>query len=246
MTVLHIGLFKTGTTSIQRYLRDHPQVLDSAGYRFPYGWLRRDCHLEPHFVFMRLDRDSSAREQGVEWLDPDWRADVYDQLAVDLARGGGEPIWSSEHLSLLRFDDEIAPLADLVGRTSRVILYLRNQADWLRSMRDQLVKNGIQPSQDPESHAYVEADSWRVDYRALIDAWSVHFQRLTVVDYDAAVETYGSVIPSFLNLLGVTHTRDEYDYWLNARGHVDPRIPGVRTDGLRFGEVPAAAPAPLP
>lgn len=239
--VLHIGTFKTGTSSIQRYLRDHPDLLAAHRCRFPRGWMRRDCHLELHMALMRLDRTTSARMQGTDWLDPAWREDVLDQVADDLrAHPNERTILSAEHTGLLRYTNEVRALRDIVGRDARVIVYLRDPQDFLASMRDQLVKNGIEPSTDPTSHAYVEADSWLADYRSRFHAWRTLFPRMVTVDYDASVKNDGTVIPSFMRELGI-HDDELTDldaYWLNVRGETDARIPGNRDLGLRFGVTP--------
>jgi hypothetical protein len=246
MTVtLHIGTFKTGTSSIQRYLRDHPDLLAEHGVRFPHGWLRRDCHLELHMALMRLDRTSSARMQGTDWLDPAWRASLLDQVAADLAAHPDEQtVLSAEHTGLLRYRDELQALRMLIGRQAHVIVYLRDPAAFLTSMRDQLVKNGIEPSTDPQSHAYVETDSWLADYRDRFHHWRQTFPRTTFLDYDATTRHDGTVIPSFMEQLGI-HRDDLPDldhYWLNARGHTDARIPGNRDHNLPFGAIPVPTP----
>lgn len=239
--VLHIGTFKTGTSSIQRYLRDHPDLLAAHRCRFPRGWLRRDCHLELHMAAMRPDRTSSARMQGTEWHDPKWRTMLLGMVADDLAAHPEErTVLSAEHTGLLRYPDEIRAVRDVVGADARVVCVLRRPEDFLASMRDQLVKNGIDPSDDPESHAYVEPDSWLADYRLRFAAWRSMFPRMTFLDYDASVRNDGSMIPSFMRTLGVhpEELTDLDDYWLNARGATDARIPGNREQGLPFGAEP--------
>jgi hypothetical protein len=237
--VLHVGHFKTGTSSIQRWMRDHPDVLAEHDARFPRGWLRLNCHLELHMAFMRPDRDSSARSQGNEWLNPKWRQCLADQVAADLAAHPDEvTVLSAEHTGLLRYDDEVEPLRALVG-DARVVVYEREPNGFLASMRDQLEKNGVHPATDRNDYAYVEADSWLVRFDERAELWERYFTDVERVDYDKACAGDGSVIPGFLSLLGIDDAPDVDDYWLNRRGETDQRVAGNRFScGLPFGMEP--------
>lgn len=240
--VLHIGFEKTGTTSIQYWLRDHELLLAEHGYRFPRGWLRLNCHQELPLTVMRLDRLCSPRELADEWRDPEWRIDVMEQVVDDLeCNADMTTILSSENLDLLRHDDEFETLRELVG-DAKVIVYLREPFEWLAALRIQyLHKNGPNRhlSDDRDAYNYLRPDTWRVDYLALLRGWRRHFSHLTVKSYDANTDRDRSVVPSFLRYLGVP-VIDVHRYFLNQRHQEMPRAPGNRAEnGLRFGEYPA-------
>jgi hypothetical protein len=244
--LLHIGLFKTGNQSIQSFLRNHERLLAAHNARFPRGWLRLNCHLEPHMVFLRGDRLSSARVKGDEWKDPHWCADVVAQIRADLDRHPDElTVLSGEHNSLFRFDDEFERLRDLVGDAT-IVVYLRNRLDWLASLRDELEKYSDvgTTKTDPDAYNYIEPDSWLVDYDERLKTWRRWFSDVRVIDYDEVRDRDGGVIPSFLRQLGITPnsyvTADANLYWLNRRGTLNEgRVPGVRWIGGRFGDDPA-------
>ncbi len=245
--VLHVGTYKTGTSSIQAWLRDADDtgLLARHGARFPHGWLRRDNHLELHLALMRLDRLSMPRWRKDEWRQTQFRHGLLRQITADLDRHPDTTtILSAEDTGLLRYPDELSLLKKLVG-DAVVVMYLREPSGFLASYRDQITKWGIEPSADPDSFACCTPDSWQVDYRARFDVWREHFRQVIVMDYDASVATDGSVIPSFARLLGITDDElgDVSGYWLNPRGQRELRVDGNRwTNGFAFGVNPTPAP----
>lgn len=242
--VLHIGTYKTGSTSIQLWLRDHPLLLAEVGARFPYGWLRRDNHLELALGLMRRDRLSPARMRGVEWEDDAWCGQMLGQVTADLVAHQDETtILSAEDTMLLRSDAELRALRALIG-DAHVVVYLRDPDGFLDAWEDTLLgKLDLPLSDDPSDFNCVEADSHLVDYGHLVEQWSRHFTKVTVFNYD---RIGGSVIPSFAALLGVTAPGPIDRYWLNGRGGgYTHREPGLRwTCGLPFGSDPEASPVP--
>jgi hypothetical protein len=79
----------------------------------------------------------------------------------------------------------------------QVIVFRREPAAFLRSYRKQLEKLGIEASCDPTSFAYVENDSWLIDFDGMVDAFSRRFPT-RVLSYEEAIAQFGSVIPAFL------------------------------------------------
>ena len=234
--VLHIGMHKTGTTSIQHWLRDHESLLTEHGLRFPRGWLALNNHWELPLTLMRLDRASSPRRRGNEWRNVQWRADVLNQIRLDLARNRGKrTILSAEGLSLLRYDDEVIQLRVVVG-DAHIVAYKREPADYLTSLAAFFVDNDIAPSSDPSAYNYLGPDAWHADFDTLAAVWRRYFSRVTVLSYEEACAVDGSVLPSFARLVGLPVT-DVSTYRMNARGEGLARVEGNRrTNGLRFGE----------
>lgn len=236
--VLHIGFSKTGTTSIQHWLRDHEGLLSEYGVRFPRGWLRLNNHFELPLTLMRPDRMMHGRTRGDEWRDPKWRSSVLQQVYDDVQAHSNEvTILSAEVLSQLRYDDEVLPLRLLLG-DAQVVAYLRNKDDYLASLAAHYCKPGMPGlSDDPEAYNHVTPDSWVADYDALLAPWRACFSRVATIDYDAVTAFEGSVIPSFLRSLGLPVTSDVFSYHLNGRTDPIPRVEGNRiANGLLFGE----------
>jgi hypothetical protein len=243
-TVLHIGGYKTGSTSIQLWLRDHADLLAAHGARFPHGWLRRDNHLELALILMDQHRLSPARTRGDEWRDPQWCELVEAQVRADLALWSDvTTVLSAEDTSLLRSHDELVALRELVG-DAHIVVYLRDRQTFLAAWEDTLVhKLDLPTSRDPYAYNCVLPESALLDYGGQLDAWQSHFSQVTVLNYDRIAARDGSVIPSFARLLSIEDPGETSAYWLNGRGGTyDHREPGLRwTHGLPFGGEPLAA-----
>jgi hypothetical protein len=115
-------------------------------------------------------------------------------------------VYSHEDLSYIRHDDELLRLRDLLGnRIVSIVVYLRDKSAFLASYRAQLDATGFAPSDDPDSYAYTDANSWLVDYDALVAGYRRVFgaEHVRVLDYDAVMRHDGSVIASFTDLLGI-------------------------------------------
>jgi hypothetical protein len=233
---LHIGSYKTGSTSIQRFLLDHVDRLREHGIAFYRGQFSNENHFELYVASLRYERDSFAKLGVCRHITFD--AQFTKQIAERVQhfiRQCEEPcvVFSSEGLSLLRYEDEIERLKSVLGPESadpQVILYLRNKADFLRSYTSQLLKlKGRKPAQDPTSALYVEQDTWLTDYDSLVSTYQKAFgaSNVIVVDYDEVMKREGNVIPSFLRALGIDAFReiDVASYFLNTSDKRDRRSP---------------------
>lgn len=252
--LLHVGFQKTGTTSIQYWLRDHEALLAEHGYRFPRGWLHLNTHVELSLCLTRLDRMTQGRLRGDEWRDRLWREDVLGQIMCDLdTHVRGMTLLSNEDLSLLRYDSEFEHLRYLIGDAA-IVIYLRRPSEFLSSLAAHYSKAGMAGlSDDPEAFNYVGPGSWLADYWPRVALWRKWFTRVRVLDYDRECALDGSIIPSFCRILGLPFPADAERYRLQRRYDAVPRLPGNRlTSGRGFGEPmtvegssppPAAAPS---
>ena len=147
-------------------------------------------------------------------------------------------VFTSEGLSWLRYPDEMAILRKILQADRRqihLILYLRDKAEFAESYRKQIYNSpGRTESQNPASVCYIERDSWILDYDALIAAYRDGFpdSRFSVIDYDEEVGRVGSIIPSFIETMGVAADclPDYRRYFLN-KTRAKARI--ARAKGIR-------------
>ena len=206
--VLHVGTHKTGSTSLQQFLRDHDDdLVAAAGAHDPAGLVLPASHTELPLLAIRAERTWPARLRLPETEQPTWLAMAEAHVRATVRTSSrGVLVLSHEDLSYVRFDDEHDRLRDLLGGLPvRVIVFLRDKVAFLRSYRAQLEATGFSPSTDPSSFAYVEADSWLVDHEALVGGYQRSFgaANVEVIDYDDTVARDGSVIPEFAERLGI-------------------------------------------
>jgi len=133
--VLHIGMPKTGSSSIQKAMASHPELLAERGVVYP-EWARRGTAHHPlHWALARTNL-SGARNAG---LDPDSvHRGLVDALETpsDRVVFSSEAIWTGPAPVL----DAVAEVAAACGREVVVLVYLRRQAEQAESWYRQAVK----------------------------------------------------------------------------------------------------------
>jgi hypothetical protein len=201
--ILHIGTFKTGTTSFQRWFTDHADAIESShGFRWFRGFFPDAREIAAACIDDGRQTPAMALEffprRGTEeWVA--WKESVRHNVAQQVAASQAPIVVSCEALCLLRTDTELARLAELFPpESTRILLCLRSPEGFLRSWKSHLEHDFFQRSTDPTSFAYVENDTWLVDYETLVNGYRHWFgaDDVTVVDYDSAMAAHGSVIPA--------------------------------------------------
>ncbi|CCB65065.1 hypothetical protein [Hyphomicrobium sp. MC1] len=230
--ILHIGIHKTGTTSIQQYLQDHRQTLTAAGISFFRGRHIPQNHVELHTLSIRDDRLTPFKLMMGQPVSKAYRDAVISEINTFKAEAVTDTIlFSAEGLSYLRFPDEFRRLRDLIGLDDvSVIAYKRAPAEWLASYAAEMKNIPAPPVIDDQSFAYVEPNTWLIDFDTRLDPFRQEFGDLTIIDYDEVSRRDGGVIPSFLRVLGICHIagNDIANYRLNARAQARPS-PEVET-----------------
>lgn len=204
--IIHIGFHKTGSTSIQRYLQINRRELAARGIHFYKGMHADNNHVELHASTMRADRSSSFRLKSGLTFDGAYRSAVAQSVNRFFEQVGDDVgLFSAEGLSLLCHADETERLAALLSPEASIVVYLRNPAEYLRSHLGQLNKSGIAEAIAQPPQGYVGVEHWLSDYEFRLAAFRRTFghANVHVMDYDSTCARDGSVIPSFLEHLGV-------------------------------------------
>ena len=225
--VLHMGLHKTGSISLQFFLGTNCQRLLSHGVAFYEGNFLRDNHTELHVYSIRPERDTPFKLDTGCTIDDGLRGHIEARVAsFCAAHGGCTKIFSNQGVSFLRYPDEMQRLSRLfAGERLRLVVYCRNKAEFLDSYREDLKKHRMPAHIDRDLFAYTELDTWLIDYEDRIMRFREAFD-VEVIDYDEEVDRYGSIIPSFLELLGVAglfQRKDWENIHLNRRGAAGAR-----------------------
>lgn len=218
--VIHIGVHKTGSTSIQAFLETHRTRLLAHGLNFYSGTPLPSNHVELHLAAMREDRLSPYKLTHKFQLTDEFTKSVVARLERHLAEPGTK-IFSNEGISFLRFPDEFERLHRLFpGQDLRIVAYLRDKAEWRQSYAAEMRKRNLPSEIDATSFAYLGEDSWLLDFEERIGAFRNYFgaSNVTVLDYDKCLAEDGTVIPSFLRYLGAEQHFGTWDwsaFWAN-------------------------------
>ena len=198
--IVHIGTHKTGSTSLQYWLAQNTSRLEAQ-----YGiGVYRPIHPNGRELALwcaNPDRQIPTIREIPEWRSQRWRAESFGHMRSEIERDVDTLVASNETLCLLRTHDELERLRELFSpRRIDIVLVTRRPTDFLRSWREQLTRDGFSESSDPTSFAYLDADSWLVDYEGILRAYRAVFGDGHVhhVDYDAALSRDASIIPAVM------------------------------------------------
>lgn len=217
--IIHIGFHKTGSSSIQHFLKINRDRLKTHGYWFYSGEHIDGNHVELHAASMRRERSSTFKLKSEFEFDEQYFLNTKARLREFIARvGENSAIFSADSLSLLRYADETDCLASMLPRDVSIIAFLRNRQDYRRSHSSQLKRAGFRNVTDKDSHAYMEEDSWMFDYELRLKSYRETFglENVHIVDYDEACDRDGSIIPSLLSLLNLERSFASED-WQDIR-----------------------------
>lgn len=206
---IHIGVHKTGTTSVQAFLRNHASDLAQSGILVPTaGTLARDSG--HHNLAFQLTGDTR--------YDP--RLGGLDELLAEL-RGSGarQAVISSEDLSgLVSRPDGLRRLEAALSREGHSVswvMFIRRVDDFSESLYTTLWGSGVRPRFGYPGYVLSILASGKYsqnqrfggsvhyfDFVAFRRRWrSIAGSQLRLFDYDHAVATEG-LLPCFLSLIG--------------------------------------------
>jgi len=174
MIYLHIGINKTGSSSIQNALHDTRQALRRDRVLYPETGLGtpNEGHgyhylLSKKLGFANFKTDPDECLANAETL----RAELDREIAETRARS---VIFSSEFFTLRRNMEPVRRFLD--GLDVRVVVYLRRHDLWYPSLYSQALKSVVNPRWEPGLEGYVEwARKSKAGYPSfgkMLDAWS--------------------------------------------------------------------------
>ena len=203
--VLHLGTQKTGSTSLQRSLRQGEALLARQGLR--YASLERSGGAFKHVSVLR-----AARHHPGPAADREFRA---LQSELQALPPGGSLIVSEERLwrvdaTPLAFFKRFQPAHEVV-----VVVFLRRQDRYVESLYNQMLRTGAPDESRLISAVWRDPDvAGRLDYHRLLSAWQAVADRVVALPFDAALQSRG-VATSFLAALGVETERPLTEFGAN-------------------------------
>lgn len=191
-TFVHIGIGKTGTTSIQSFLSQSREPLLRLGFLYPQSGLIGNAH----YGLFNL-RTSEVTEESF--------ANLAEEVSVSGVRN---VILSSENLTYAPMP-VIEYMRDALGDDVRVVFYVREQVGLIQSTFLQWVKDGWDYLGSIER--FLDAHYESFDYIRLIGRWATHFDgRIAAHVYHPAV-TGPSTAEHFLRVVGVPDLTPPYE-----------------------------------
>lgn len=234
---LHAGTHKTGSSSIQRYLFDHRHAFAARGYRVfedirfgPFadtsGADPTNCLRLAH-LFLRDDFGSPVKLRArVRRYGPGRRLADIRRLRDELDRiASPDLLISAEALCFLRTPSEKRLMrAAFAGFDVVPIVFFREKTAWLESLERQfgglrLMLEGQGRLTDGVPDDYPEHVLDFGPASGLTDAGAIRrfFGDGIYLDYEQALAERGSVIPAFLEAIGIDPASmpPQEDYWDN-------------------------------
>lgn len=196
-TLVHIGQHKTGTTSLQHFLKDHRADFSKRGLYVPDSVAeeKNPSHFLLNVYALNENRYSPMKENLFRSKPKRYFSQLKVRLETDIKRhyltaekqGCQDVIWSNEGLYLLNTIEEYHRLRDLFKVYSKKITAIccfREKESYKFSYSQQLKKQNIDFSEDKGSYRYINDDSWLFDYQRKIELLNTVFDEVITYPYN--------------------------------------------------------------
>lgn len=212
--VLHVGLGKCGTTSVQQFLARNRSRLAADGLLVPTS-PGKQRHTDIGFFVKsqaQLDRTVEWQRRGAQDL-TEFRREVRRRLVREIRRAGlpralltDEDLFSSTPRAVQRAQR----LTERIARQVRLVVYLRRQDDHMVSRYQQSVKIG----EIARLTEYAARDwAWKYDYLSQLRIWEGVLEpaRMVVRRYEPGRFVGGTLFHDFLDAAGVGLRADDLE-----------------------------------
>jgi len=180
--VLHIGLEKTGTTTLQRFLAANQCALKQADVLYPQA-------TAPHAVLplcvQEVRGDALQRRNGISGRSDvrAFRQRVEQAMQREFSEAGCSTMVLSSELcsSRLRTDEELCELRDILSEYAAaptIVVYIRRQDEYLVSLHSTAVQSG---SVAPLDFPATAREIGRYDYWEILSRWARVFGRENII-----------------------------------------------------------------
>lgn len=211
---LHIGIPKTGTSSIQKFCATNRAKLEKNGYCYPqdiraYPGIspNRNGHFLMHFDKNNPDAEAESRqlfEQGMEQIHDCFQ--TFDNVVLS-----DEGLWMASGRQRSTLWEELKEDAKAHGYIIKIIVYLRRQDQFLSSRYNQRVKHsGLTQAWDKHVASAPESLGDVLDYAAKLSRMEQVFgtENIYVRRFNRSSFFGGSIYADFFQCLGLELTED--------------------------------------
>lgn len=214
---LHIGIGKTGTTSIQTFLEMNAPALANHGVVMPSSLGKRNHRRLAMYALNDDVVDNSRRAKRLTTPEAVrlFREHALKDFRAEQARlrSGRAVVMTSEQMTRLRRPGEISRLKEFISLAGhddiRVIVYLRRQDLYYVSEYSQEIKGGKDIPFRPDGKV-VNRDIYFYD--RLLGYWSEVFGRSAIVarPFEKSALRNGDAIDDFMSIVGIDDI-DEFE-----------------------------------
>jgi hypothetical protein len=196
-TIIHIGQHKTGTTSLQHYLKKERNNLIKKGLYIPDSIIGIDfpSHYILNVYSLESSRLSPMKEVLLKKHSPDFFQNLEKNLLLDIKNhykqayknNCSDIIWTNEGLYLLDSVAEYKRLQQLFLNYSDEIVCIccfREKNSFRQSYMQQLKKQKLPFSQEENSYCYIDPSSWLFDYDRKKNTLKQVFKKNIYIDYN--------------------------------------------------------------
>lgn len=220
--IIHVGTHKTGTTSIQKFLRKNTDLLASDGFYIPRAGTI-NCHSGHHNLAWEANEDGRFdRDLG-----------SIDDLAKELAPIDLTAIISSEDFEFLSFRPERlrqfhARLTEMAEQVEYFVTF-REQDSYAKSLYAELLTNRFDGTYEEFQQAIsnnqyftFEGNTFDFDPVRFKKNWvSVTGDCITSLEYELSLAE--GLLPSFMKKLGVSAYIIDASGWHPEKMSIDPK-----------------------
>ena len=209
---LHIGITKTGTTSIQNYLRNNHEKLEDQGYFYPKTFCLTDAqHVK--LTMFALSQETSHHVREVNGLNDKisidkFRTELSDVAQTEAATHNCENvILSDEGLCALETTEELMFLKDFLNsiykKNIEIIVFFRRQDKHAISAYSQDILSGYFRKGPFENRTSRNETLW--NYYALLKKYELVFGRknIKVYIYDDYEDVPNALIRKFFEAINL-------------------------------------------
>lgn len=228
---VHIGMPKTGTTAIQQFCSINADILKQKGYSYPLFSYKYPGRAKEHNgMFLTgeiFDADGNECIEEEKRIFAEGMSKVKDLFSTcDGVILSDEELWRTTYSRRKDFWKELQECGKKIGFETVIIVYLRKQEEYLNSLWNQRIKEGIWGTSvmTMEEWLAYAVECYPVNYAQMIEFLEQEAGQENVIvrKYDRNNFYGGSIYADFLNALGLEFT-DEYK---KSEGLANPSLSG--------------------
>ncbi len=209
--ILHIGTEKTGSKSIQKYLRKNEIYLKSQGYYVPDIFGKFNHFLFPFAFYESFRNDTIVKDLGVSEdndLFKSTQIDILERLKYYCKKYNNYTWIITSELISSRLTNltEIKNLGKILRKNFnkiKVVLYLRDPVDFYISHIQEQVKWGHEDNLDFFNEQIIKKYIHLTDYKKLITNWQSAFKSDELILRNYKPDSNFNVVSDFLNLIKI-------------------------------------------